>query len=106
MFAKGCQKRVSVMPSIVCAAAHPVAVALALTNLSSETLLSIVEAGDPNRVALREPSDGAGLTALALGDEAARLAGALAGAGVGRGDRVALVLPNGPAFVHALLGIT
>jgi acyl-CoA synthetase (AMP-forming)/AMP-acid ligase II len=68
--------------------------------------MSVVEAGDADRFALREPSGGSGLTARALGDEVSRLAGALAGAGIERGDRVALVLPNGPAFVQALLAVT
>src|SRR5262245_24262405 len=68
--------------------------------------MSVVEAGDVNRVALREPVEGTALTALALADAVARLAGTLAGAGIERGDRVALVLPNGPAFVQALLGVT
>ena len=68
--------------------------------------MSVLEAGDPDRVALREPSGDSGLTARALGDEVSRLAGAFAGAGIERGDRVALVLPNGPAFVQALLGVT
>jgi fatty-acyl-CoA synthase len=38
-----------------------------------------------------------------LADRAARLAGALASAGIGRGDRVALLLHNGFEFVEALL---
>ena len=38
-----------------------------------------------------------------LDDRAARLAGHLAGRGVGAGDRVAIALRNGPAYVESLL---
>ena len=37
---------------------------------------------------------------------ARRVAGALAGLGIGRGDRVALVLATGPAFLDAFFGVT
>ncbi|MCE6995561.1 AMP-binding protein [Saccharothrix sp. S26] len=48
--------------------------------------------------------DGAMLTHADVYDGAARVAGALAGAGVRPGDRVALVLDDGPDFVLAFLG--
>jgi fatty acid CoA ligase FadD22 len=48
--------------------------------------------------------DGAMLTHAAVYDGAARVAGALAGSGVRPGDRVALVLDDGPDFVLAFLG--
>ena len=63
----------------------------------SETLSALVDAGERDRVALREPAGGgSALSARSLADEVTRLAGELSAAGVRRGDRVALVLPNGP----------
>jgi fatty-acyl-CoA synthase len=47
--------------------------------------------------------DGTRRTAAELVDEGRRLAGRLSEAGVGRGDRVALHLPNGPEYVRRLL---
>jgi acyl-CoA synthetase (AMP-forming)/AMP-acid ligase II len=72
----------------------------------TETLLAVLEAGDPGRVALRAAEGGTSLTVARLSEEATRIAGGLRAAGIERGDRVALVLPNGPGFVELLLGVT
>jgi acyl-CoA synthetase (AMP-forming)/AMP-acid ligase II len=47
-----------------------------------------------------------GRTYAEVNDRAARLAGALAGLGVGKGDRVALWIPNRPEFVETLFGVS
>jgi acyl-CoA synthetase (AMP-forming)/AMP-acid ligase II len=57
------------------------------------SLLSVLEAGPPERLALVVPG-GPRLTYRHLREEVWRGAEALAGAGVRRGDRVALVYPN------------
>jgi acyl-CoA synthetase (AMP-forming)/AMP-acid ligase II len=72
---------------------------------NGETLQTVLTAGEPDRVALRS-EDGRTLTARALHDGVERLAAELAGADVRRGDRVVLVLPNGPEFVQILLAVT
>ena len=59
-------------------------------------------AGD---VALIEPEAGRRVTYGELQAEVERLAGQLAGLGIGRGDRVSLVVPEGPQFVRLLLAV-
>jgi acyl-CoA synthetase (AMP-forming)/AMP-acid ligase II len=70
----------------------------------SETLSALIAAHDGSAAALGAPGrdwmDYAGLRALS-GDVAA----ALHGAGVGRGDRVAIVLPNGPEMAAAFVTV-
>jgi acyl-CoA synthetase (AMP-forming)/AMP-acid ligase II len=68
-----------------------------------EVLTAILD--HPDRPALIVPEDGQVLTYGQLADRVASLAGSLASAGVGRGDRVALTLPNGPDMVQLLLAI-
>lgn len=63
----------------------------------ADTVLGLIEAQDPDAPAI---GDTAG-RGLSYGDLAALAHGtgaALAAAGIGRGDRVAIVLPNGPAM--------
>jgi len=55
--------------------------------------------------ALIVPDDGQVMTHRQLADRVESVAGCLAAAGVGRGDRVALTLPNGPDMVQILLAI-
>ena len=71
-----------------------------------DTLLTVLEAGAPDRIAVRTPEGDASLSAEQLVEESSRLAGVLAGAGLARGDRVSLVLPNGPEFVQLLFAVT
>ena len=54
------------------------------------------------RPALHSPDDGTAVTHAQLVAAAGEIAAALAAAGVGRGDRVAVVLPNGPEIVAML----
>ena len=56
------------------------------------------------REALAETGDGPRLTYAELWDRAARVAGGLRSAGVGRGDRVAIRLGNGVDWVLAFFG--
>ena len=73
------------------------------TEQEGERLSALLAAGSPGAQALVEPEDGAALTYAELADRVTALAGRLSTAGVRRGDRVALVLPNGPEIVQLLL---
>jgi oxalate---CoA ligase len=69
----------------------------------AEPLNAILEHGDDPALVI--PEDGRVLTYGQLAERVTNLAGRLAAAGVGRGDRVALTLPNGPDMVQILLAI-
>jgi acyl-CoA synthetase (AMP-forming)/AMP-acid ligase II len=75
-------------------------------SISPEPLSAILEQPDSSGPALVVPEDGQVLSYGQLADRVAALAGSLAGAGVGRGDRIALTLPNGPDMIQILLAIT
>src|SRR5581483_6361260 len=68
-------------------------------------LLELLAAGESD-TALLEPDAGRRVSYGELREEVRELAGKLAGAGVVRGDTVALVVPNGPHFVRFLLATT
>ena len=77
------------------------------SNLAvGEPLSALLDAGEPSSPAFIVPEDGRTLTYGQVADRIETLAGRLAGAGVRRGDRVALALPNSPDFVLLLLAIT
>lgn len=78
----------------------------ATSQAVGETLNAILAHPDPSRPALVVPEDGQVLTYGQLTDRVETLASCLAAAGVGRGDRVAFTLPNGPDVVQILLAIT
>jgi acyl-CoA synthetase (AMP-forming)/AMP-acid ligase II len=63
-------------------------------------------AGGESAVALIEPDAGRRVSTGELRDEVATLAGKLAAAGIERGDRVSLILPDGPQFVRFVLATT
>src|SRR4051812_2755433 len=69
------------------------------------TLLSVLEAGEATDPAIVVP-DGPRLSYRDLREQVERTADALAAWGLGRGDRVAMVLPNGAEAVIAFLGAT
>ncbi|HUJ06538.1 MAG TPA: AMP-binding protein [Streptosporangiaceae bacterium] len=73
---------------------------------AGETLTAILDHPDLARPALVVPEDGQVLTYAQLAARVEHVAGCLAAAGVGRGDRVAFTLPNGPDVVQILLAIT
>jgi len=92
------------------AAAHgavgPTAAAEALPAVASDltsTVLSLLEIGRATVPALVVP-DGPELSYRSLRQHVARVADTLASLGVARGDRVAIVLGNGPEAVVAILG--
>lgn len=72
---------------------------------SPETLGNLIS-GENDAVALIEPESGRAVLYGELRDEIDALAGRLAGLGVGKGDRVALVLPDGPQFLRFLFAVT
>src|SRR5213594_1547953 len=70
---------------------------------SPGTLLDVVQAAPGESIAIIVPESGARVTYGALRAQVAAMADALAGAGIQRGDRVAMALPNGlPAIVSFL----
>jgi oxalate---CoA ligase len=73
---------------------------------NGERLGALLEAGSGPAAAFVTPEDGETLTYAQLADRVEALARGLAGAGVRRGDRVALTLPNGPEFVQVILAAT
>ena len=69
-----------------------------------EPLLELIRP-DGARPALVCPDDGEQVSHAELRERAAAIAGRLRAAGVERGGRVAIVLPNGPEIVEVLLGV-
>ena len=67
------------------------------------SLLALLEGPPDDTPAIVVP-DGPRLTYGALRRQVRRTADALAGFGIGRGDRVAMVLPNGAEAIVAFLG--
>jgi acyl-CoA synthetase (AMP-forming)/AMP-acid ligase II len=72
--------------------------------LSPESLLSILH-DSSQHPALICPDDGTVVPHNELATSVHRLAGLLAGLGVRRGQRVAIVMPNGPEVVELLLAV-
>jgi oxalate---CoA ligase len=72
--------------------------------LSPESLLSILHESSQHP-ALICPDDGTVVPHSELATSVHRLAGLLAGLGVRRGQRVAIVMPNGPEVVELLLAV-
>lgn len=80
----------------------------ARTNIAHNALDRHVTTGVKNRLALiweGEPGDRRTMTYYELYREVGRLAAALRGLGIGRGDRVALYLPALPETVAAMLAV-
>jgi len=75
------------------------------TEASSGRLVDLLTSGAPGRAALVTAETGAALTYDELGQVVASLAGRLATLGVGRGSRLALVIPDGPDFLQLLLAV-
>lgn len=68
-------------------------------------LLTQTSASAPQATALIQVSDGVKVSFAELQREADRVAGALAAAGIGPGDRVAIAMHNCPHFAFAYFGI-
>ncbi|HWT10883.1 MAG TPA: acyl--CoA ligase [Roseomonas sp.] len=71
----------------------------------TETISRLLAGGAAGAAALRGTNGRPSLTFGALRDLCARTIAALNGLGIGRGDRVAIVLPNGPEMAAAFLAI-
>jgi acyl-CoA synthetase (AMP-forming)/AMP-acid ligase II len=70
----------------------------------TDTLAALIGAQDKNALAIGAPGRG-WLTYDGLSQQGAQVAAALHAAGVGRGDRVAIVLPNGPEMAVAFVTV-
>jgi acyl-CoA synthetase (AMP-forming)/AMP-acid ligase II len=68
------------------------------------TIHDVLRTGDPTAIAITAP-DRPALDRRSLAAAAAATVGSLRALGVGRGDRVAMVLPNGPEMAVAFLGV-
>ncbi len=68
------------------------------------TIKSLLDVGADNAVALSAP-DRPAMTYGQLRAHIQAVGGQLAGKGLGRGDRVAIVLPNGPEMASAFLAV-
>src|SRR5258708_4172567 len=68
------------------------------------TISELLAAGSPSSVAIRA-LDARPLTYASLRDQVERTVAALNGFGIGRDDRVAIVLPNGPEMAVAFVAI-
>ncbi len=71
----------------------------------TETIARLLAGGAATAAALRGTNDRPSLSYAALRDLCARTVGILNRLGIGRGDRVAIVLPNGPEMAAAFLAI-
>ena len=75
-------------------------------STTGETLSALLSgASEQQGTALVSPEDGSAHTFAELEEAALKVAGRLRAIGVDRGDRIAVVLPNGCEFVQVLLGI-
>ncbi|MBX9593552.1 MAG: AMP-binding protein, partial [Roseomonas sp.] len=71
----------------------------------TETISRLLAGGDAAAPAIRGTNERPSLTFGALRELCARTVKALNAMGIGRGDRVAIVLPNGPEMAAAFLAI-
>jgi acyl-CoA synthetase (AMP-forming)/AMP-acid ligase II len=85
--------------------AHQIARSHAAMSAHSTVAALLAGSADGARAALRAPEGRAPLTHAGLRDLAERTVGALNRIGIGRGDRVAIVLPNGPEMAAAFVAI-
>jgi oxalate---CoA ligase len=74
-------------------------------SATGERLDDLLWAGATPHAALVTAETGDALSYERFHEEVAALAGRLASVGVGRGSRVALVVPEGPDFLHVLLAL-
>ncbi len=81
--------------------AHPPDAADLCGATLTDRLIELLDGGGNDRLAVVSAESGDSRTYRELRETATALAGALSGIGVGRGSRVALVLPDGPDFLLA-----
>src|SRR6185437_16896403 len=70
---------------------------------ADEPLIALLDHADPRATAFLTPEDGSTRDYGQVRDCVETLAARLAAAGVRRGDRVGMTLPNGPEFVLLVL---
>ncbi len=70
----------------------------------AQTIYELMQAGSTNAVALSAPGRSP-LTFAGLGTQISATVAALNGLGIGRGDRVAIVIPNGPEMASSFISI-
>src|SRR5580704_5431727 len=73
---------------------------------SPGTLLDVLAAAPGNRTAIIVPESNIRVTYDSLRKQVADMADALAGVGIGRGDRVSIALPNGLPVIVSFLAAT
>lgn len=78
---------------------------VALDAATASTITGLLAAGPDERPALRATEGRPPLSYAALRGLAGQTIAALNGIGIGRGDRVAIVLPNGPEMAAAFVAI-
>lgn len=66
-------------------------------------LLELLEGGSPAHIAIQIPGNGPGVTYDQLRAQVESLAGTLRSLGLGRGDRIALAMPNGFEMIASFL---
>src|SRR2546425_4078952 len=72
----------------------------------TQTLFDLLAVGDPSHPALMVPEGGPAVTYRSLRNQVKGMAATLHALGLGRGDRVAMALPNGIEVITAFFGIT
>jgi acyl-CoA synthetase (AMP-forming)/AMP-acid ligase II len=72
---------------------------------SYRTITQLLDTGEAGRPAIRATEGRAPLTYAGLRALAERTVGTLNGLGIGRGDRVAIVLPNGPEMATVFVAV-
>ncbi len=66
-------------------------------------LLELLEGGSPEHAAIHTPGDGTSVTYSQLREQVERLCAQLNALGLGRGDRIAIALPNGLEMIASFL---
>lgn len=74
-------------------------------EVGDDTLAGLLRTKKPRHPAIISPDDGRVVTFGLLQQRVASVAADLHSAGVRRGDRVAIVLPNGPEFLDVILAV-
>ena len=69
-------------------------------------LLELLEGGSPTQIAIKVPGDGPSITYDRLRVQVESLAATLRKLGLGRGDRIALAMPNGFEVITAFLAVS
>ena len=75
-----------------------------MTTKKPETLLDLLDVAPGNRTAIILPDENIKVSYESLRQQVRAVADAFAGAGIGRGDRVAMALPNGLPCIVCFLG--